>query len=194
MRADLTLYIVRHGQTDWNAEFRYQGQADIPLNETGRGQARRNGEALRQVPGAASLDFVASPLVRALETMRLARAAIGLAPGDFRVDPLLRELHYGRWQGQLAADLATTDPEGLAARARDPFHWRPNGGETFAELMARTDAWLASVSRDTAVVAHGGVMRALRGRLLDLEAQGIPRLDVPQDRVLVLRKGWMDWL
>ena len=72
MRADVTIYFIRHGETDWNAQARYQGQADVPMNETGRTQARRNGETLRRLlPDIASADFVASPLARARETMRI---------------------------------------------------------------------------------------------------------------------------
>lgn len=194
----VTLYIVRHGETEWNACARYQGQEDIPLNEKGRAQARRNGEALRgrlaHTADLAFLDFVASPLSRAQETMRLLRAAMGLPPSGFETDPLLREIHYGHWQGRLASDLPRFDPEGLAGREKDPFHWRPKGGETYAELMARTCLWLAGVRRDTVAVTHGGVMRTLRGRLLGLAPEAIPRLEVPQDRVLVLRGRSLAWL
>ena len=62
----VTIYFVRHGQTDWNAERRFQGQLDIPLNDTGRAQAARNGAALARVIGdSAGFDFVSSPLSRA---------------------------------------------------------------------------------------------------------------------------------
>ncbi len=74
MRADVTIYFIRHGETDWNAQSRYQGQADVPMNETGRAQARRNGEALRALlPASAAAAYVASPLLRARETMEIVR-------------------------------------------------------------------------------------------------------------------------
>ena len=79
MRADVTIYFIRHGETDWNAQSRYQGQADVPMNETGRAQARRNGEALRRCycRKSAHFSFVASPLLRARETMEIVRCGIG---------------------------------------------------------------------------------------------------------------------
>jgi probable phosphoglycerate mutase len=195
MRADVTIYFIRHGETDWNAEARYQGQADVPMNETGRAQARRNGEAMRQLlPDIAEADFVASPLARAQETMRIVRETLGLDPGDFQVDERLKEAHYGDWQGTLLVDLPRRDAEGIEARTRDPFRWRPQGGESYEDLMARTLPWLAGIARDTVVVSHGGVSRVLRGHILGLDVATVPRLDVPQDRVLVLRRDGIDWL
>jgi broad specificity phosphatase PhoE len=195
LRADVTIYFIRHGETDWNAEARYQGQADIPMNEKGRAQAQRNGETLRQhLPSIADADFVASPLARARETMQIVRTALGLEPDRFTVEERLKEAHYGDWQGTLLADLPRLDAAGIAARTRDPFRWRPQGGESYEDLMARTVPWLACVTRDTVVVSHGGVSRVLRGHILGLDVATVPRLDVPQDRILVLRRDGIDWL
>ena len=79
MRPDVTIYFIRHGETEWNAEARYQGQADIPMNARGRAQANRNGESLRPLlPAIATADYVASPLPRARETMEIVRGVMGL--------------------------------------------------------------------------------------------------------------------
>ncbi len=195
MRADVTIYFIRHGETDWNAEARYQGQADVPMNETGRRQARRNGEILRQLlPEIAKADFVASPLARARETMRIVRDTLGLDPDAFHIDERLKEAHYGDWQGTLLADLPRVDAAGIEARTRDPFRWRPQGGESYEDLTARTLPWLSAIARDTVVVSHGGVSRVLRGHILGLDVATVPRLEVPQDRVLVLRRDRITWL
>jgi probable phosphoglycerate mutase len=126
--------------------------------------------------------------------MEIVRASLGLPPSGFQVDDRLKELNYGHWEGQLAADLPELDPAGLDARRRDPFGWRAHGGETYAELAARTITWLAGVERDTVVASHGGVSRTLRGHVLGLDAPLVPMLEMPQDRVLVLRRGSVDWL
>ena len=146
------------------------------------------------LPEIAKADYVASPLARARETMRIVRGALGLTQDDFRTDDRLTEAHYGDWQGTLAADLPRVDAEGLMARARDPFRWRPQGGESYEDLMARAVPWLDSIGRDTVVVSHGGVSRVLRGHILGLELKSVPLLDVPQDRVLMLRHDTIDWL
>ena len=195
MRAGLSIYFIRHGETDWNAQSRYQGQVDVPMNETGRAQARRNGETLRSLlPGIARCRYVASPLLRARETMEIMRSSMGLDPGAYDIDERLKELHYGHWQGIFATDLPGVDAAGIAARARDTFRWRPNGGESYEDLMARSVAWLADVDEDTVVAAHGGVSRVLRGHLYGVDPAAVPELEVPQDRVLVLRRDGMQWL
>ena len=195
MSPGVTIYFIRHGETDWNAEARYQGQVDIPLNDKGRGQALRNGEALRAiVRDPSAFDFVASPLGRTVETMAIVRSALGLTMDGVRFDDRLREMNYGHWEGQLAADLHQTDPHGLAERARDWWHWRPHGGESYDDLTHRVSGWIKTVTRDTIVASHGGVSRAVRGAVVPVPREEVPRLKVPQDRVLVLRSGSMDWL
>jgi probable phosphoglycerate mutase len=195
MRAGTTIYFIRHGETDWNAQARYQGQADIQMNDTGRAQARRNGEALRSLlPAIARCRYVASPLQRARDTMEIVRGVLELDPKAYALDDRLKELHYGHWQGIFAADLPGIDPAGIAARARDSFRWRPDGGESYEDLMARAAGWLADVAEDTVVAGHGGISRVLRGHLYGVDPAGVPDLEVPQDKVLILRHNGMEWL
>jgi len=188
-----TIYFIRHGETDWNRERRYQGQKDIPLNETGRSQARRNGEALRTfLPGIAAAKFLASPLGRARESMEIIRGALGLPPDCYTVEPRLIELSYGVWEGSLQDDLLQSAD--YAVRAEDTFRWRPDRGESYADLYLRVCAWAETLRGDCIVVAHGGVSRCLRGHMLDLAPETIPELESPQDRVLILSRGTMRWL
>ena len=160
MRDGITLYFVRHGETDWNAERRYQGQRDIPLNERGREQARRNGAALAAIADRlTTCQFVASPLGRTCQTMEILRVAMGLAPHDYMRDDRLKELSYGDWEGQLQDELPVSDPAGWDARTLDPYRWQPKGGESYADLLARTAGWVDELAADTVVASHGGVSR-----------------------------------
>ena len=196
LRPGVTIYFIRHGETDWNRDRRYQGQMDIPLNATGRGQAARNGKVLAATLGAraAGLDYVASPLERARETMHIVRGGLGLAPDAYRTDDRLKEVHYGHWEGQLQDELRTSDPEGFAARDLDAWAWVPRGGESYEVMSRRVAGWLGEVARDTVVVAHGGVSRAIRGLVLDMPPSQVPNLPVPQDQVLVVSAGLANWL
>jgi probable phosphoglycerate mutase len=184
LRSGITIYFVRHGETDWNRDRRYQGQKDILLNDTGRQQAARNGRVLAVALGerTAAIDYVASPLQRAQETMQILRGELGLAPQAYRTDDRLKEVHYGYWEGQLQDDLLSTDPEGCAARDRDAWGWQPRGGESYAAMSRRVARWLEEVAGDTVVVAHGGVSRALRGLLLDLPKSQCPVFPCPRTR------------
>jgi probable phosphoglycerate mutase len=197
LKDGVTLYFVRHGETDWNRAKRYQGQRDIPLNDTGRQQAGRNGRALAEALGsaAASLDYVASPLMRTRETMEIVRRELALAPSSaYRTDDRLREINYGHWEGRLWDELAGTDPEGHAARRADSWNWQPTGGESYRMLSERVAGWLAEAERDAVVVSHGGVSRVLRALVLPLKPADIPSLEVPQDRVLMVQAGSVRWL
>ena len=215
----VTLYFIRHGQTDWNAELRLQGQRDIPLNAKGRAQATRNGGVLAELlamepvdgdttgnettgaeasSASASLDvrfdFVSSPLSRTSETMSRARAAMGLAPDRFRTDARLAEICFGDWEGRTWPELRANEPDAVAERNRDPFHFRPPGdAETYADVTARLVAFLETLTRDTVIVSHGGVSRVLRGHLLGLPHDEITELKVPQDKVMRVAGGTIAW-
>jgi probable phosphoglycerate mutase len=196
LKPGVTLYFVRHGETDWNRAGRYQGQRDIPLNATGRGQAARNGRVLAELLAgtAASLDYVASPLLRARETMEIIRGELRLLPPDYRTDDRLREIHYGHWEGRLWLELPQTDPNGHAARLADPWNWQPAGGESYRMLSERVAHWLGDMTNDAVVVSHGGVSKVLRGLVLRLGASEIASLEVPQDKVLRLTAGSVGWV
>jgi broad specificity phosphatase PhoE len=196
LKPGVTLYFVRHGETDWNRAQRYQGRQDVPLNATGRSQASRNGRLLAEMlgHGSGAPDYVASPLLRARETMEIVRRELGLAPDAYRTDDRLAEIRYGHWEGQLWGELPRTDPDGYAAREADPWGWQPVGGESYRMLSERVALWLAEVRRDAVVVSHGGVSRVLRGLVLQLGGNEIARLEVPQDKVLLVTAGAARWL
>jgi len=189
------IVFIRHGETDWNAEGRFQGQRDIPLNRRGREQAKRNGHVLAErMPESAGFDFVASPLERTRQTMEIVRGAMGLDPSGYRLEPRLKEITFGRWEGYTAAELGQRWPDSIAARDVDKWGFQPPEGESYAMLSNRIRDWLATVAGDTVVVSHGGVCRVLRGILQNLDPSLTPNLDVPQDRVLVLDGGQARWL
>jgi broad specificity phosphatase PhoE len=199
MRSGLTLIHIRHGETDWNVESRLQGQQDIPLNPNGRRQAARNGRALAAHLEAAGLDpedldWIASPLGRARETMEILRDAAGLAPTAYRLDPLLKEVTFGLWEGFTIPELKLSDPAGVAARRADKWGFMPPGGESYQMLSARIARWLGAVDHPAVVVSHGGVQRVLEGLLLGRPSAEIPSLDVPQDRFVVYRDGRATWV
>jgi probable phosphoglycerate mutase len=160
------LYLIRHGETDWNVEGRLQGHRDIPLNARGRWQARRCGEILhdllkRNGGNPIDLTFVTSPLMRARETMELVRHALALDPALYDTEICLKELSFGDWEGFTYPELRLQHAAAIAARERDPWsHVVPNG-ESYGMLAERLRPWLAGMARDCVVVTHGGTMRAL---------------------------------
>jgi len=191
------VYLVRHGQTDWNAEHRLQGQADVDLNEVGRAQAERNGRKLAElIADPRDFDFVASPLRRTRETMELARAAMGLPPRGYRTDARLIEVHFGDWQGHTLAELDRLTPGATAARVIDKWNFVPPGerAESYEMLSRRAKPWFDELKRPTVCVTHGGIFRILFrivGRKPQKEAAA---LDIAQDRVLRFEDGKLEWL
>jgi probable phosphoglycerate mutase len=191
------IYFVRHGQTDWNAASRMQGHRDIPLNDTGRKQAARNGALLAGLlDDHGRFDFVSSPLVRASETMQILRREIGIAPDDYRTDLRLREIHLGDWQGLIYTEIDEKFPEQHRIRDEDPwnFLYPGDGGESFASFSERVLDWLSSVRTDTVVTSHGGVMRALNQHFTQIDKREAVKLDVPQDKIFRISDGVLETL
>ncbi len=194
------IFFLRHGETDWNVEFRLQGQRDTPLNERGREQARAVGRTLRdyfaqKVPEAPqSLDFIASPLSRTRETMELARASMGLDPSAYAMDPRLVELSFGRWEGLTWEELKALDPWAAKARQGDKWSFTPPGGESYEMLAERVRPWVNALERETLVVAHGGVARVLMAMIGGISTQMAPIEDIKQGRAMIFENGHCWWI
>lgn len=194
---DRVIYLVRHGQTDWNAGRRLQGQADVPVNATGLAQARANGEKLRTLIGRAEgFDFVASPMLRTRQTIEAIRAAMGLDPAGYRIDPRLIEVHFGDWQEHTFAEIDAKAPGSTAKRDLDKWNFVPPGinAESYAMLMARIVPAMAEITPPAVVVAHGGTVRSLFrawGGMSEIDAAN---LDVPQDRILRIAGPKLEWI
>jgi probable phosphoglycerate mutase len=179
------LVFVRHGETDWNREFRFQGQRDVPLNERGRRQAERNGHAVAGILAASEWKLISSPLGRSLETMRILLEAAGQRGRAFDTDPALMEVNYGDWESLTLVEIGERFPDEGRAREADKWGYVPPNGESYAMLSTRVAGWLETLDAPTFVVAHGGVLRALFHLLAGLPAHDAPHLAVPQDRVIL---------
>ncbi len=194
------LIFVRHGETSYNAENRLQGQRDIPLNARGRDQARSIGKTLRASLGEeigrleSAGAFFASPLKRARETMELARAAMDLPPKTYRLDPALKEISFGRWEGLTWAEVRVRDPSGLKARHADKWNFVPPGGESYAMLAGRVRPWLESLAGDAFVVAHGGVARALMTLIAGVPPVIAAEAPIVQGRAIIFEGGRYGWI
>lgn len=184
------LYYIRHGETDWNVEGRLQGRQDIPLNARGRAQASHCGDVLRDLFARegidpASFDYVSSPLGRARQTMELARAAMDLPADGYRLALELTEISFGDWESFTIAELRKRDPERVAAREHDKWHFLPPGGENYESVAARMGAWYANLARDTVATAHGGTARGLMAALGIAKPAAAPLIDIEQVVVYV---------
>ena len=187
-----TVYYMRHGETDWNVAGRLQGRRDTALNARGRAQAMHCGEVLRDLferdgRDPNTLDYVSSPLARARLTMELARTALDIAADGYRVDEALAEISFGDWEGFTIAQLRERDPQRLAAREHDKWHFLPPGGESYQMVGARMHDWYRALTRDVVVTAHGGTARGLMAALGIAKPAAAPLLDIEQGVVYVFQ-------
>lgn len=144
----MELLCVRHGQTAWNADRRFQGHSDVPLDAQGRAQATALGALLRSERIDAA---VASDLVRAQETGRI---VLGARTVPLRLDPDWREMRFGEWEGLTWEQIVAANPALAAGHDAGPSAYTPGGGETFAEMCVRVSR---AVDRITAALPSDGV-------------------------------------
>ncbi|WP_197374886.1 glucosyl-3-phosphoglycerate phosphatase [Mycolicibacterium baixiangningiae] len=178
------LVLLRHGQTDFNAGRRMQGQLDTELSELGREQAVVAAEALAK---RQPLLIVSSDLRRALDTALALGERAGL---PVSVDPRLRETHLGDWQGMTHLEVDAAAP-GARLAWRDDARWAPHGGESRVDVAARSRPLVAELiagqpewgsdtdgnaDRPVVLVAHGGLIAALTADLLGLPVDNWPVL------------------
>jgi len=185
------IFLVRHGETEWNRVRRYQGWGDSPLTDQGRAQAGAIGHLFCTLPEARSADLLASPLGRARHTAEIICECLGRS-SPVRFDERLRELSFGSWDGFARADIAALMPGAFDDERRDEWYFATPDGETYEVFAGRVGAWLAeakAADRPLIVVAHGVVTRILRGLYAGLPRAAAMRLPVPQDRIFRLADG-----
>jgi probable phosphoglycerate mutase len=185
------ILLLRHGETQWNVERRFQGQGDSPLTERGLRQVQAMaGLVADLVAREPSPDWrlIASPLGRTQASAQVVAAATGLA---IETDPRLAEVHCGEWEGR-------TWPEVSAGRETSPRYWifDAPGGESFDDIHARLTGFVAALpaepQRRVIAVSHGAAGRILRGVYAGLSRDAILDLEVPQDAVFRLQNGQID--
>jgi len=189
-------YFVRHGETDWNAERRLQGQLDIPLNDVGRRQSAQCSCTLRALiaggrKAPADFAFISSPLSRARETMEILRGGLGMPREGYAIEPRLAELSFGRWERLTYAEVRALDHWALAVRERDKWNFTTPQGESYAQLLVRVREWHACVAGDIIVAAHGGVARVLMVLFGVRTPEDAPLGDVAQGVVYEFGPGLM---
>jgi broad specificity phosphatase PhoE len=184
------LYLIRHGETDWNREKRWQGHYDRALSAAGRAQAVAAGRRLR---AERIKEIHTSDLKRALETAQVIGEVCELRP---RADPALREIDVGNWAGLTHAEAKLRFPEGYARRRAGGTGWE--GGESYDQMGERVRHYVTGLARSSsgseriALVCHSGVIRMLVVHALGLRPAERGRIGGNQHgalSVLRFRKG-----
>jgi broad specificity phosphatase PhoE len=174
------IWLARHGQTAYNHERRFQGHLPVPLDDTGREQARA---LAREAAGRTWAALWCSPLERALETARVVGEAIGIQP---RPDARFAETDCGDWTDRTFAEVEAEDPDGFRGFVTaDPAFAFP-GGESFAQQAARVQDGLADVRAGelpALVVCHRGVMRLA---LAHARGEALTAIEVPNASLVEL--------
>jgi broad specificity phosphatase PhoE len=189
----MRLIFVRHGETPWNVTLQYQGQANVPLNERGREQARRAAGRLRGL-GAAAL--YSSDIARAWETAEIIGADLGLTPTAARE---IREIDVGQWEGLTPEELYRRFPDHMAEYRRDPARTVRIGGESYAQLQERALVFLNGVQEAhrqgevVLAVSHGGTIRALLCHVIGLDLGNFGRMWLDNGSLTEFRLGRNGW-
>jgi probable phosphoglycerate mutase len=184
------ILLVRHGETEWNLQRRFQGCFDSPLTERGIAQAHAIGRLVANLPNAAAGCIVASPLGRAWRTAEIICEHLDPAP-ELHLDDRLRELSIGSWDGLTYSEIAMCAPAIFDGDGRTEWCFRSPDGERYEGFAARVADWLSEPvdAPLTIVVTHGIVSRVLRGLYARLPREAALTLPVPQDKVFRLSHG-----
>lgn len=175
------LYLVRHGETEWNRQRRMQGRLDSRLTAEGRAHARAHGQLLAR---EAVAHMIVSPLGRTRETAELILEGCDI---PVTYDERLVERHCGAWEGLTIEEIAERYPDEWAARSLDPFHHRPPAGENLPDMLRRMSPLAERLHdlpvRKLAIVSHGISGRVLLTHFLGLKPSEADRVRQPNDFV-----------
>lgn len=190
------IYFIRHGETSWNAEGRYQGRRDIPLNAIGQAQADANGPLLHDLLAAdghdvAHMPWFVSPLARTRETAKRVRAAFDSSLQDVTIEDSLAEVSFGKFEGYLLTELGAEGMPEAGKRTETYWDFRPEAGESYADVLLRLSPFFTTIDRPSIVVAHGGIARIFRYFFEKRPIVEVVNWPVPQNVVMHFANGEM---
>jgi alpha-ribazole phosphatase len=165
-----SIFLVRHGETTWNTQGRFQGHSDTPLSESGQRQAKGLGNYLK---GETLQAIYTSDLRRAWDTAKIISAHHKL---EVIPNPQFREMNFGSWEGLDYREIQEKFPEKLAEWQKNIMTTAPPGGENLEQFVTRVQAAYGDIIHDNLesdilLVAHGGVLQVLLCFVLDLSPQ-----------------------
>lgn len=183
----LEIYLLRHGETEWNIEGRLQGQKNSALTARGREQAHHLGRTLRGRLGSAALPMHVSPLGRARETAAILREYLSSA--EPVLEPRLQEMTLGIWEGLTRGEVNARWNGVIGADSNAEWWFLAPGGESYDHFRDRVRSWLAEQSGTIIAVSHGITTRMIRGEHLGLTRKERLSLPVPHGVIWRLAEG-----
>ncbi len=184
MKSYPKVWFLRHGETEWNAEGRVQGQTESVLSPRGVQHAHQQSRLMAPIL-AHNPPCIVSPLKRTRQT-----ADIALDGREYETDDRLKEVFAGDWEGHLRADIFKNLPEGITPHSPHmEFYAAAPGGEGFDTFQARVRDFVATLTQPTVIVAHGLSGQLLRGELCGLSRPELGQLTNRQGCVYVLENG-----
>ena len=191
------IYLLRHGETVWNLANRLQGHRDSPLSRTGIAQIEAIGRLLRDnIDDHGTFNIVSSPLGRAWQSAIIVAQRLGRDTDNIAIEPRLKEMAFGAWEGMTFTEVEQAEPGVLARRKSDHWRFRPPGGESYADLAARVAPWLQAQSEQARliIVCHGLTSRVIRGLYAGLAPEKTVVLSEAQGEVYRLAHGRIETL
>jgi broad specificity phosphatase PhoE len=194
-------YAMRHGETSWNAQARFQGHSDVPLSVKGTRQMLEIATRLREIlvrstMRSSTVRIFSSPLARARESARILCGELGFRDGEIIVDERLREMSFGRWEGLTTYEVKERFSIERRARKLDRWNFRPDGGESFADLSAAMEAFLRDIPNGCLplIVTHTGNIRVTLRLLAGTSCAKSMRAPIPHDRILRWDGNRTEWI
>ncbi len=175
------LYVLRHGETIWNQEGKFQGRQDSPLTEKGKGQALRQRVLLSMIKNQPKKIYT-SPIERAVQT---ARIVVG-AGKNLVIDDRLQEIDFGEWEGLTRQDIKSLIDYSFDSGS---WHFQSPGGESFEGILDRIQSFLNDLEEPAIIVTHGITSIVLRGLYMQLNKPDMLSLPKDQGCIFKLSKG-----
>jgi len=178
------LYFIRHGETDWNRQRRFQGQSDVPLNQCGKEQAHKNGALLAEYLSKCRLQntqlfFISSPLVRARETTEIILEEAGLQKDLYSTSNALKEISFGLWEGLTSAEAKQQYYHERQRRRTNRWSIAPPEGQSFAQRVNEVHQLLVRLPAHCVIISHSGIMRIILHILEILPSNEAVNADIP---------------